>query len=808
MLITARNAREVRVALMQGDRLYDLDTENLDGSQCKANIYKGVVARVEGSLEAAFINYGAQRHGFLPLKEIARDYFKSSVKQDYHAEISIKDAIKEGQEVLVQVEKEERGNKGAALTTFISLAGSFLVLMPNNAHASGISRQIDGQEREALKDKFRALKVPEGMGVIIRTAGVDRSLEELESDLAMLLERWETIKKAAKRSRAPALIHREDDVVVRALRDYMRHEVDEIWVDNQTLFERAKHYLAAVRPDMVAKLHLYDGVTPLFCRYRIEQQIESVFNRVVKLPSGGSISIDPTEALISIDVNSARATGGSDIEDTALNTNLEAAEEIARQLRIRDIGGLVVIDFIDMASAKNQRAVSQRLREALSFDRARVKVGFITRFGLLEMSRQRIRSDLDSISQKPCPCCEGRGSIRTVEALASSLMRMIEEEASRSLNKNYRDQEFQIIAPLELASYLTNEYREVLESIAQQFNVYIRVLPSRLLEMPTYELRRLKNRESAVSYLLTESTQQPAWMDAGVAEVVSNRADHRYHTLDARLEEYAAHNVLYSANQQHLSWWQRVKQFFGHQPQVSAPSSALSMAPAAPLQRDNKAKSKNNFKHSNANAPRHQGRDVNNAPSNNPSNNKAHAAPKTDKRGVATSTSNQQRTDSQGHKNANNEAARAPRSSALDRSISSNDRLRHTAERHQEVSASINNVAPQQNAVPAPSPTEQEPPAPAPVPAPAPKKRAFEHLGPVAMDAKPQTGDNANESAAFNSSNEAAAAPRAKPASASNHIALFRSGLLGPVATTVEVPLDLDDLDNIPSQTSGDDAKN
>lgn len=520
MLISARNARETRVALMHGEQLYDLDTESVGSLQRKANIYKGVVARIEPSLEAAFVDYGADRHGFLPLKEIARSCFKTGVKLDSMSNLSIRDVIYEGQALLVQVEKEERGNKGAALTTFISLAGSYLVLMPNNPRVGGISRQIEGKERDDLKEKLKRLVIPEGMGVIIRTAGLGKSDEDLVWDLEMLLKRWHAIDQAAAVGKAPLLIHREDDAVIRAIRDYLRYDVDEIIVDTEVLYERAKRYIEVVRPNLLPKLRLYRDSISLFSRYRLEQQIESVYHRVVKLPSGGSISIDPTEALISIDVNSARATGGSDIEETALNTNLEAAEEIARQLRIRDIGGLVVIDFIDMAQLKNQRAVSQRLREALSYDRARVKVGFITRFGLLEMSRQRIRSDLDSVSQASCPRCEGRGTIRTIESLSASVVRVVEEVASAQDISRDKDMEIQVVAPVDLASYLLNEYRDILAEMSQRLAVRIVVLPSRWMETPHYEIKQVHKKGEASYAMLAETVDASCKLevigDAGV----------------------------------------------------------------------------------------------------------------------------------------------------------------------------------------------------------------------------------------------------------------------------------------------------
>ena len=389
MLINATQEEELRVALVDGQKLYDLDIESPGHEQKKANIYKGKITRVEPSLEAAFVDYGADRHGFLPLKEIARNYFPSGYT--YQGRPNIKEVVREGQEVIVQIDKEERGNKGAALTTFISLAGSYLVLMPNNPRAGGISRRIEGDERSELKQALSQLDLPEGMGLIVRTAGVGKSGEELEWDLHVLQTHWNAIQEAAQGGTAPFLIHQESNVIVRAIRDYLRRDIGEILIDNPVVFERAKNHIALVRPDFVDRVKLYEGDVPMFSHYQIESQIESAFQREVRLPSGGSIVIDPTEALTSIDINSSRATRGGDIEETALQTNLEAAEEISRQLRLRDLGGLVVIDFIDMTPVRNQREVENRMRDAVRQDRARIQLGRISRFGLLEMSRQRLR---------------------------------------------------------------------------------------------------------------------------------------------------------------------------------------------------------------------------------------------------------------------------------------------------------------------------------------------------------------------------------------------------------------------------------
>ncbi|MDN6072896.1 MAG: ribonuclease E, partial [Enterobacterales bacterium] len=428
MLINATQQEELRVALVDGQRLYDLDIESPGHEQKKANIYKGKITRIEPSLEAAFVDYGAERHGFLPLKEIAREYFPNNYSS--HGRPNIKDVLREGQEVIVQVDKEERGNKGAALTTFISLAGSYLVLMPNNPRAGGISRRIEGDDRTELKEALSSLQLPDGMGLIVRTAGVGKSAEALQWDLSFRLKHWDAIKKAAEGRPAPFLIHQESNVIVRAFRDYLRPDIGEILIDNPKILDLAKQHIAALgRPDFSSKIKLYTGEIPLFSHYQIESQIESAFQREVRLPSGGSIVIDSTEALTAIDINSARATRGGDIEETAFNTNLEAADEIARQLRLRDLGGLIVIDFIDMTPVRHQREVENRLRDAVRQDRARIQIGRISRFGLLEMSRQRLSPSLGESSHHVCPRCNGTGTVRDNESLSLSILRLIEEEA-------------------------------------------------------------------------------------------------------------------------------------------------------------------------------------------------------------------------------------------------------------------------------------------------------------------------------------------------------------------------------------------
>ncbi len=497
MLINATQEEELRVALVDGQRLYDLDIESPGHEQKKANIYKGKITRIEPSLEAAFVDYGAERHGFLPLKEIAREYFPQNYT--FHGRPNIKEVIKEGIEVIVQIDKEERGNKGAALTTFISLAGSYLVLMPNNPRAGGISRRIEGDERTELKEAMSGLEVPEGMGLIVRTAGVGKSQEELAWDLNVLLKHWGAIKQAADSRPAPFLIHQESNVIVRAIRDYLRRDIGEILIDSDSIFERAKQHIELVRPDFINRVKLYKSEIPLFTHFQIESQIESAFQREVRLPSGGSIVIDPTEALTSIDINSSRATKGGDIEETAFQTNLEAADEIARQLRLRDLGGLIVIDFIDMTPVRHQREVENRLREAVRQDRARIQLARISRFGLLEMSRQRLRPSLSESSTHVCPRCSGQGFIRDNESLALSILRLLEEEA-------LKDNTEQVIAqvPVDVAAFLLNEKRQAVLKLEQRHNVQILVVPNTRLETPHFEVSRFRTGEEteALSYEL------------------------------------------------------------------------------------------------------------------------------------------------------------------------------------------------------------------------------------------------------------------------------------------------------------------
>ncbi len=504
MLINATQPEELRVALVDGQKLYDLDIESGAREQKKANIYKGRITRVEPSLEAAFVDFGSERHGFLPLKEISREYFSKSPEG---GRVNIKDVLREGQEVIVQVEKEERGNKGAALTTFISLAGRYLVLMPNNPRAGGISRRIEGEERNELREALNGLNAPADMGLIVRTAGLGRSSEEMQWDLDYLLQLWSAIKDASTSRSAPFLIYQESNVIIRAIRDYLRQDIGEVLVDSVEAQEEALSFIQQVMPQYASKIKLYEDSVPLFNRFQIESQIETAFQREVKLPSGGSIVIDPTEALVSIDINSARATKGSDIEETALQTNLEAAEEIARQLRLRDIGGLIVIDFIDMTPAKNQRAVEEKVREALEADRARVQVGRISRFGLLEMSRQRLRPSLGETSGIVCPRCNGQGIIRDVESLSLAILRLIEEEALKDRTAEVRAQ-----VPIPVAAFLLNEKRNSITKIELRTRARIVILPNDHLETPHFEVQRLRDDSpealsSQTSYEIAATTE-------------------------------------------------------------------------------------------------------------------------------------------------------------------------------------------------------------------------------------------------------------------------------------------------------------
>lgn len=502
MLINATQLEELRVALVDGQKLYDLDIETPSREQKKANIYKGKITRVEPSLEAAFVDYGAERHGFLPFKEIT--------KQNFNGKNNGKEGLREGQEILIQVDKEERGTKGAALTTYISLAGRYLVLMPNNPRAGGVSRRIEGEDRQEIREIISQLDTPAGMGMIVRTAGVGRSMEEIQWDLDYLLQVWDSIQKAADSAKAPFLVYQESNIIIRALRDYFRTDIGEILIDNPDIHQKALEFVQQVMPQYQQKVKLYQDHLPLFTRFQIESQIETAFQREVVLPSGGALVIDYTEALVSIDINSARATKGSDIEETALNTNLEAADEIARQLRLRDLGGLIVIDFIDMGVSRHQRDVENRLREALKMDRARVQLGRISRFGLLEMSRQRLRSSLDEASHVICPRCNGQGTIRSVQSLALAILRLIEEEAMKD-----RTGRVIVQVPVKVATFLLNEKRSAISVIEARYRINIILIPNETLETPHFSLNRQRLDEVAetqdmASYSFVELHQDRA----------------------------------------------------------------------------------------------------------------------------------------------------------------------------------------------------------------------------------------------------------------------------------------------------------
>ncbi|HEB96335.1 MAG TPA: ribonuclease E [Sedimenticola thiotaurini] len=515
MLINATQPEELRVAIVDGQKLFNLDIESPGREQKKANIYKARITRVEPSLEAAFVDYGSERHGFLPLKEISRSYFTPEAREA-GGRVNIKEAVKEGQEIVVQVDKEERGNKGAALTTFISLAGRYLVLMPNNPRAGGVSRRIEGQDRSELREAMSSLSIPEGMGLIVRTAGVGKSAEELQWDLDYLLQLWNAIETSAASKPAPFLIYQESNVIIRSIRDYLRADIGEIVIDNKEVFDEACEFIEQVMPQNRRKLRLYQDDIPLFSRYQIESQIESAFQREVRLPSGGAIVIDHTEALTSIDVNSARSTKGADIEETALNTNLEAADEIARQLRLRDMGGLFVIDFIDMTPSRNQREVENRLKEALKQDRARVQVGRISRFGLLEMSRQRLRPSLGESSQHVCPRCSGHGFIRDVESLGLSVLRIIEEDAMKESTARIVAQ-----LPVDVATFLLNEKREAIHDIERRQRLEVVLIPNIHLDTPHYRIERVRaqdkpaREEPSASYQMVEEPAEPEAQSAG-----------------------------------------------------------------------------------------------------------------------------------------------------------------------------------------------------------------------------------------------------------------------------------------------------
>jgi ribonuclease E len=508
MLFNATQQEELRVAIVDGQKLVDLDIESASREQRKSNIYKGIITRIEPSLEAAFIDYGEERHGFLPFKEVTRSYFKEGIDV---GRARIQDALREGQELIVQVEKDERGTKGAALTTFVSLAGRYLVLMPNNPRGGGVSRRVEGEDRNELRDTLDQLQLPEGMSVIARTAAIGRSLEELNWDLNYLMQLWRAVESAsADQSKKPFLIYLESSLVIRAIRDYFQPDIGEILIDTEEIFEQAKAFMQTVMPGNVGKVKLYRDDVPLFSRFQIEHQIESAYSRQVSLPSGGSIVIDHTEALTAIDVNSARATRGGDIEETAFRTNLEAADEVARQLRLRDLGGLIVIDFIDMESQRNQREVENRLRDALKFDRARVQIGKISRFGMMELSRQRLQASLEETAHISCPRCSGTGFIRGTESTALHVLRILQEEAMKENTGAVHAQ-----VPVDVSSFLLNEKRAEIQKLEARLKVNIVLVPNPHLETPHYKVQRLKHDELNAmehvpsSYELVERPEEP-----------------------------------------------------------------------------------------------------------------------------------------------------------------------------------------------------------------------------------------------------------------------------------------------------------
>jgi len=581
MLVNATQEEELRVALVDGQKLFDLSIDLPSREQKKANVYKARISRIEPSLEACFVDYGAQRHGFLPLKEVSKDYFRQSPQG---GRMNIRELLSEGQEVIVQVEKEERGTKGAALTTFISLAGRFLVLMPNNPRAGGVSRRIEGEDRDQMREVMSQLQIPEGMGAIVRTAGVGRSVQELQWDLDNLKVQWDQIEAAAKERPAPFLVFRESDAVTRAMRDYLSDDIGELLVDSPAAFQKAQEYMQRFMPaDAQRRLKLYTDDIPLFTRFQIESQIESAYAHKVQLPSGGSIVIDYTEALVSIDINSARATRGSDIETTATNTNLEAADEIARQLRIRDIGGLIVIDFIDMESTKNQRDVEDRLRDAMKMDRARIQIGRLSRFGLLEMSRQRLRPSLGETSHIVCPRCVGIGSIRSVESMTLAVLRLIGEELRK-------DRTARVIAqvPVAVATYLINEKREWLRTLEDKSEAELLIVPNENIQTPEYSIRRVRDDEMELpenrqaTYLMptapevaepgTAQDKKPATEAPAVATLLPA-------TAAPMAAAAAAAPATQAAAPAHGSFWSRFRKLLAGE---SAAATAGPLAEAAP----------------------------------------------------------------------------------------------------------------------------------------------------------------------------------------------------------------------------------
>ena len=578
MLFNATHSEELRVAIVDGQTLLDLDIETLGKEQRKGNIYKGVITRIEPSLEACFVDYGTDRHGFLPFKEVSRAYF-----QDYEGgKARIQDVLKEGMQIIVQVEKDERGNKGAALTTFISLAGRYLVLMPNNPRGGGVSRRIEGEERQELKAAMAELDVPQGMSIIARTAGIGRTVEELQWDFNYLLQLWRAIEEAAAAHKQPYLLFMESSLVIRAIRDYFRPDIGEILVDNQEVYEQVSEFMSYVMPNNLGRLKLYEDHTPLFSRLQIEQQIETAFARSVSLPSGGAIVIDHTEALVSIDVNSARATRGADIEETAFKTNMEAAEEVARQMRLRDLGGLVVIDFIDMEDAKNQREVENTLRDALKKDRARVQMGKLSRFGLLELSRQRLQPALAESSHIACPRCAGTGVIRSIESTALHVLRLIQDAAMKDNTGEVHAQ-----VPVDVATFLLNEKRAELFGMEERLDVSVFLIPNIHLENPHYEITRIRNDD-------VDENAAPSYKRVAKPEVADNVPFSNSKGEKAARPEPAVKGVKHASPaptvSENRSWWDSfkgwLKKLFGGSEESSSKPAAAEKS-RTPSKRNN-----------------------------------------------------------------------------------------------------------------------------------------------------------------------------------------------------------------------------
>ena len=665
MLINATQPDEVRVAIVHNRTLFDLDTEHPEQKRKKSDIYKGTITSIEPSLGAVFVNYGSERHGFLPLKEISREYFLNNDQNHLElTQINIHNVLKIGQEVVVQVDKEERGNKGAALTTFISLAGAYLVLMPNNPEAGGISRRIDGEDRDQLRESIAQLEIPEDMGVIVRTAGVNKSKEELQWDLNILLRYWDAIKQAAVARPAPYLIHQEGDVIIRSIRDYLRQDVTEIIIDEPNAYEKAKQHISQVRPDFIDRLKLYADPTPLFSRFQVEQQIEAAYQHEVRLPSGGSLVIDQTEALVSIDINSARATKGRSIEETALNINLEAADEIARQLRLRDIGGLIVIDFIDMTPVRNQREVENRLREALSMDRARIQVGRISRFGLLEMSRQRLRSSLSKASLITCPRCTGKGLIRSVESAGLSLVHMIQEQAIHAA----ADTLFQVQVPLEVATYIMNEKRGLIEDIEKSNPVRVMIIPNPNLQTPNHQLRQISKEEASREGYSFEIPSYKMISPARFEVQTGRKAEANRNEMQAAVTQFLSNDNLPTNPHRANAFSRFVKQLFGLDENKTklyvAPTPTRADEPQRteaqkntrseqrPAERQNDRRDRNNHRERGPRSPRDNSEQRANRPPREDSEQRANRPPRED---------NEQRANRQPRENNEQQANRAPR---------------------------------------------------------------------------------------------------------------------------------------------------